>query len=176
MFSHRPKLSAIACILALAALVRCLAILAWWLLNGDPSALHYPDTATYLAPARSLLEHGTFERDGSPEIIRGPGYPLLLTIGLAAGHVEAVTIGLQLLLSVATVYVIYHCALSLSEGQARVALIAAALYAVEPLSVVHSCLLLTETLFTFLIASFLGALFNSSSAIRSAGCCLRPCC
>jgi 4-amino-4-deoxy-L-arabinose transferase-like glycosyltransferase len=160
MFNKRPKLPAIAGILALAALLRCLVILAWFLLNGNTEALHYPDTATYLAPAQSLLDHGTLERNGSPEIIRGPGYPLLLTLGLAAGHVEAVTVLLQMLLSVATVYLVYRCALELANGQTRLALAAAALYAVEPLSVVYSCLLLTETLFTFLIASFLFALIH----------------
>ena len=160
MFDKRPKLPAIAGILALAALVRCLAILAWFLLSGDPQALHYLDTATYLAPAQSLLEHGTFERDSLPEIIRGPGYPLLLTLGLAARHVEAVTVALQILLSTATVYLIYRCALVLADGQTRLALLAAAFYAVEPLSVVYSCTLLTETLFTFLIVSFLLALIH----------------
>jgi len=114
----------------------------------------------HLVPAQSLLEQGTFRHNGLPEIIRGPGYPLLLTLGLAAGHVEAVTVALQILLSVATVYVIYRCALLLADGQTRIALLAAALYAVEPLSVVHSCLLLSETLFTFLIASFLLALIH----------------
>ena len=160
MINFRQRLPVIAGILALAALLRCLAILAWFLLNGDTEALHYPDSATYLAPAQSLLEHGTLERNGSPEIIRGPGYPLLLTLGLAAGHVEAVTVALQILFSVATVYLIYRSALELADGQTRTALIAAAFYAVEPLSVVYCCFVLTETLFTFLIASFLFALIH----------------
>lgn len=160
MLNPVKKLPAIACILGLAAAVRILAILAWFLLSGDPAAFHYPDTATYLAPAQSLIEHGTLERNGSPEIIRGPGYPLLLTLGLAAGHVEAVTVALQILLSVATVYLLYRCALELTDGRAQVALLAAAFYALEPLSVVYSCLLLTETLFAFLIASFLLALIH----------------
>lgn len=48
----------------------------------------------------------------------------------------------------------------MADGQTRIALLAAALYAIEPLSVVYSCLMLSETLFTFLIASFLPALIH----------------
>jgi 4-amino-4-deoxy-L-arabinose transferase-like glycosyltransferase len=154
VLNERRRVPAIALILGLALLLRCLLVLTWFVLDGDRLALHYPDTATYLAPAHSLLANGTFERDASPEIIRGPGYPLLLSLGLAVGSVEGVTISLQILLSVATVYLIYRCALTI-DPRMKVALLAATLYAIEPLSVMYCCFLLTETLFTFLLVGFL---------------------
>src|SRR5690349_19873741 len=81
-------------------------------------------------------------RGGEPEIGRGPGYPLLLALGLVLGHVTAMTIVLQMVLSVASVYLVCRLALSVTED-AKVARIAATLYAVEPLSVMYCGFLLS---------------------------------
>jgi hypothetical protein len=67
--------------------------------NHGFSGFHFRDTIEYLAPARELLSYGTFTVDKIADIIRTPGYPLLLTIGLCVGKVEIVTILLQILLS-----------------------------------------------------------------------------
>ena len=41
----------------------------------------YPDSETYIAPAEALLESGRFlNRDGTPETVRTPGYPLLIAL------------------------------------------------------------------------------------------------
>src|ERR1700736_4611992 len=46
--------------------------------NGD---FYYPDSFTYLAPARSLLHGlGFVDASGSIETLRTPGYPLLLAL------------------------------------------------------------------------------------------------
>lgn len=60
--------------------------------------LHAPDTSGYLEPAAEMLSAGTFTRGGKPEIVRTPGYPLLLLPGLLVDRVEDVTVLLQALL------------------------------------------------------------------------------
>src|SRR5687768_13691606 len=56
-------------------------------LRQDPKELvHvYSDARSYLGPATTLLDHGTFVNNhGKPEIQRTPGYPLLLAGIMAA--------------------------------------------------------------------------------------------
>ena len=46
--------------------------------NGD---YFYPDSFTYLAPAKMLLSgHGFATKPGVPEVLRTPVYPLLLAL------------------------------------------------------------------------------------------------
>ena len=130
--------------------VRSLLALSAWVVARDPMAFHQPDTASYLAPARELLSAGTFSTHGEAELVRTPGYALLLIPGIWLGHSEAVTIALQIALSALTVIGVFMLSQRIL-GDRRLALIAAAFYGLEPLSVTYSALLLTETLFTFLI-------------------------
>jgi len=141
---------ALAWILAIAVVVRVLFAIGAWLVATDVTVFHVSDTGTYIAPARELLTNGTFTRGGRPELVRTPGYPLLLVPGIWLGRVEATTITLQIVLSVLTVAGVYVLGRRLCASR-RVALVAAALYAVEPLSVIYSSMLVTETLFTFLV-------------------------
>ena len=76
------------------------------------------NTHSYVAPAQSLLADGTFSRDGTPEIVRTPGYPLLLAIGLLSGHAELVTVGLHIILSVASIALVYGLAWELTANSA----------------------------------------------------------
>ena len=141
-------------ILLLALLLRVALFAAAWHNAPDLHTLVAIDTISYAAPAESLLADGTFSRDGAPEIVRTPGYPLLLTVGLLLGHVELVTIALQIILSVASVALIYDLAWELTASSSA-ALAASALAALEPLSIIFTVHLLSETLFAFLLlASF----------------------
>lgn len=137
--------------IVLAAIVlRGVFALGAWLVTRDPAAFYEPDTASYLTPARELLSAGSFTVNGQPELLRTPGYPLLLVPGVWLGHVEVVTIGLQVLLSAMTVVGVF----SLTQrvfGDRRLAVLAAVFYSFEPLSIIYSALLLTETLFTCLV-------------------------
>lgn len=109
-----------------------------------------PDSFGYLRVAEQLTSTGRFAVDGAPEIVRTPGYPLLLAIGVLARRVDAVTIGLQIGLSCLTVWLVFRIGL-LSFAERRASLAAAALLACEPLSVLYASKLLSETLFTALI-------------------------
>jgi 4-amino-4-deoxy-L-arabinose transferase-like glycosyltransferase len=133
-------------VLVLALLLRALLPIAGYLYTRDVTIVYTPDTASYLVPAGELIAHHRFFSDGAPEIVRTPGYPLLLTAGLLLGHLELVTIVLQILLSCFTVFMVYETACEMFEDE-RIALIGAALYALEPLSILFSSLLASETLF-----------------------------
>jgi 4-amino-4-deoxy-L-arabinose transferase-like glycosyltransferase len=101
--------------------------------------------------ARNLAAEGTFARGGRPEVMRTPGYPLFLVPGVLAGRVEVVAIALQVALSAATAAATYLLARALF-GERRGALAGAAFFALEPVAVAHSVLLLSETLYAALAA------------------------
>ncbi len=117
---------------------------------GDASQLYSPDTYTYVQPAAEWLATGKFAVNGNPEIIRTPGYAALLIPGILLNNLELITVALQILLSCATAYGIYRIGLLIFRRPAP-ALLGAALYALEPLSILYSSKLLTETLNTALV-------------------------
>jgi hypothetical protein len=112
------------------------------------------DTLSYINPAKNLIELGQFSNGGKPEILRTPGYSLFLIPGIISGHIYFVTIFLQIVLSCCTVYLIYKIAL-IAFDRSRSAIFCALLYAIDPLSVMFSTLIMSETLFTTLITLFL---------------------
>jgi 4-amino-4-deoxy-L-arabinose transferase-like glycosyltransferase len=144
--SSAQRLS-LARILVFAVVVRASVVLSAWWITGGVKAFHSLDTEGYVAPARELLTHGTFTVHGQPELIRTPGYPLLLAIGIILGHLEGVTIAIQIVISALTVAGVYVLVDRLVDDN-RTALLAAALYSIEPLSILYSAMLLTETFFT----------------------------
>ena len=127
---------------------------------AGPEAFEARDTSSYRQPAAELVRTGAFARGGAPEIVRTPGYPLLLVPGLLLGPVAAVTVALQALLGMATVYVVYAVARRLAPSAPVAAQAAALLCAVEPLSVLYAAKLLSETLFAFAVAAVLWALLT----------------
>ena len=107
-------------ILLLGLVVRLGLFAGVWYCCPSLSTTHGDDTLSYLGPARSLIESGQYNGPDGPELLRTPGYPLLLTAGIAAGHVEVVTVALQILLGLISVAVIYRLtrALTGSRGAA----------------------------------------------------------
>lgn len=150
MFMYRSIKS----IVLFAFFLRIALPLAAILLHNDKSIFYSPDTLTYLKPAEEIINTGHFSTDGSPEIVRTPGYPLFLILGLLTKNSEITIIFLQIIISCTTVYLIYRISLLLFEKE-RIALFSAALYAIEPLSILYASKILTETLFTFFIVLFL---------------------
>ncbi len=143
-----------------------------------------PDTRSYVEPARSLLASGALDSDGAPELVRTPGYPLLLAVGERLGVLAPVTLALQVALGVLTVWMVARLAREIG-ARARVARLAAALYAVEPLSLSLTGKLLTETLFTAVLVAMLlvlarwarggrTRLLAAAGALLAAACFVRP--
>jgi 4-amino-4-deoxy-L-arabinose transferase-like glycosyltransferase len=138
----------LAAVIALGAALR-LALFLWsWHQSPDLATMHSPDAAAYVKPAEALLHQGRFYVDNQPEVFHTPGYPLLLLPGVAAGQVELVTFCIQWIMSVATIWLVYQMALELF-GDRRAAFGAGLLMAIEPLAVIYTSALLSETLFTF---------------------------
>jgi len=136
-------------VLSLALCLRLMLPLLGLLYTHDIKIFSSVDTWSFVVPAQELINHHRFFMHGAPEIIRTPGYPLLLTVGLLAGQLELVTLLLQVLISCFTVYMVYQTASVLFKRE-TVAIVAAALYAVEPLSIRYTSTLVTETLFSAL--------------------------
>jgi hypothetical protein len=126
-----------------AAVVR-LALLVVTLARNGTSALIQLDSATYLEPGRNLLLHGRFVVDGIPDLLRTPGYPLFLAITSLAGLTAAAVV--NVILSVFSVFLVWRLGRVVS-GEDRIALCAAWIFAFEPMSVVHSVCLASDTLF-----------------------------
>jgi hypothetical protein len=137
-------------VLGLALLLRALLPIVGYCYTHDVTIFDTPDTESYVAPARELVVHQRFFSDGSPEIIRTPGYPLLLTVGLLLGRRVVATITLQILLSCFTVFMVYRTAVLLFDNE-EMAVIAAGLYAIDPLSILFASQLAAETLFTAVV-------------------------
>jgi hypothetical protein len=137
-------------VLALALFLRTLLPLLGYWHTHDVTIFYTPDTDSYIVPARELIAHHRFFSDGTPEILRTPGYPSLLAAGLLLGRLELVTITLQILLNCFTVFMVYRTACLLFERE-DLAVIAAGLYAIDPLSILFASLLSAETLFTAIV-------------------------
>jgi 4-amino-4-deoxy-L-arabinose transferase-like glycosyltransferase len=121
-----------------------------------PHALE-ADPDGYRRLAENLYEHGTFGYGDQPTAYRPPLYPLVLAPWMALGSWSTVAIGiLHVVLGIATVAGVVR--LSRQWGLERYALLAGALVAVDPVSVWHSTLVMTETLATFLTVLALSAL------------------
>jgi 4-amino-4-deoxy-L-arabinose transferase-like glycosyltransferase len=116
----------------------------------DKNVFCTTDTSGYLQPAMNLISSGQYIVDGLPEIFRPPGYPVFLIPGLLLGRPELLTIACQIILSCLTVFLVYKIALTLFE-RTDVAIAAAGLYGLEPLSVVYTSLIMAETLFAFMM-------------------------
>jgi hypothetical protein len=129
-------------------------------ISKDVLIFHGADTLSYIKPATSLIQSGKFFTDGLPDIVRPPGYPLFLIPGLLLGHVEIITIILQIIVSCWTVYLIYKISLIIFNHNQKIAIFCALLYAVEPVSIVMSLKIMSETLFTCLLITFLYYFIN----------------
>ncbi len=144
-----------------AVILRAAFAIGTWLVTRDPDVFYTIDTSSYLVPARELLTHGTFTMpNGQPDLLRTPGYPLFLLPGIWFGHPVVTTIATQIALSAATVAGVFVLSRQLF-ADSRVALAAAALYALEPLSVMYCSILMSETLFATIVVWALVLLVDS---------------
>lgn len=113
----------------------------WW--GGDSPA--------YLAIAKNLFFHHSFsETYGVPTASRPPLYPFFIAaFGWTDGVQVSAVLGAQIVLGAATVVLVYLIA---SERFSHtVALVAALIMTLAPMTNKYTAVILTETLFTFLI-------------------------
>ena len=117
-------------------------------LESDPDAYH--------SLAENLWGQGVFGHGEHPTAYRPPLYPLVIAPLLALDEWSTAAIGvLHVLLGMAAVVLVYH--LGYRWGLDRLSVVSAALVAIDPLLLMQSTLVMTETLATFLaIAALLG--------------------
>ena len=157
---HRSNRLALAAILAGAVAARLA------LMFHGLGTLDDPDR--YLVLARSLAEGRGFSADGKPTAFRPPLYPILLTPLAKLGRPALPwgVGGLHLALGVGTVLLVHGTGGRWGLSEAR-RLIASAIVAFDPVLVMHSRSVMTETLAAFLVALTLAAvsLAGTSGAI-----------
>ena len=144
-----PTGRALLAVLLFAVAIRAVYVLGAWLVSGE-SVFYEQDTGTYIEPARELITHGAFARGGQPELQRTPGYSVFLVPAVLTGHLTLAVLVSNIVLSTLTVLGTYLLGCRLL-GDTRMAVVAAALYAVEPLSLVSTAMIASETLFTAMV-------------------------
>lgn len=110
------------------------------------------DTASYLAPGLNLLWQGRFTTAGLPEIDRTPGYPLFLAVTSGAG--PAVAVLAQIVLGLLAIVLAARLAEAVFARR-TVTVATAWLMAFDPVAVIYSVRLLSETLFLVFFLIFL---------------------
>lgn len=158
MAAERPA-RAVAALAAATVLLRVGAVLA---IGGEnPGRLVRPDTPGYVEPARALLSTGGFAESPSrtdvPETVRTPGYPLFLAavMGVGAGVPVGVSLA-QALLAGGTLLLVYG--IGRAVGDVETGLLAAVLYATDLVVFAHDLFVVSEGLFTLLLAGSVLAL------------------
>ena len=135
-------------------------VFAFGSLEADPDA--------YRILAENLLLHGTFGGEDLPTAYRPPLYPLVLTGCICFGQYANLAIAaLHLVLGLATVSLVYH--LGRRWGLGGYALPAAMLTACDPLLLIQSTLVMTETLAALLVVVTLVCLSSFHAASSHAG-------
>lgn len=145
---------AVVWIILIGLLLRVTIPLLAFFISNDVRNFHGIDTHSYIDCGISLADKGVFARQGVPETFRTPGYPFLLLPGILSGSLEPVTLAIQVVLGCLTIYLVFRISLLLFET-AGPALWAAAFLAVEPLTVITTSVLHTETLFAAYLALLL---------------------
>jgi len=113
--------------------------------NGD---FTFPDSITYLTPAKSLLHaRGFLDDTGRPDALRTPIYPLFLIPFVAMTNELAPIVAVQHLINVALAMAIYLFVRRRLQSR-FVALLAAIVFAVDTPSIHYANKVLSETLFT----------------------------
>ena len=147
-------------VLTVALLARLLVPIVATVVHDVGSLLEaHADSPPYLGLAESLTG-GHFTRNGAPEVLRTPGYPLFVALGVFIGHPIGLTILLQVILGSLAAVTVYALAEDTTASlgyrdSRRVALLAGLFYALDPLSIIHSSFVLSETLFTTLLLAHL---------------------
>ena len=124
---------------------------------GSPERFWSQDDLDYLGIATHL--HASYVADAGvwfdAGLRRPPVYPLFVRLVFEVfGQHYAAVVAVQLVLGVATIGLVFWLAgLMLSR---RLALVAAALLAIDPASVIFTNLMLTETVFAFLLTAAIG--------------------
>jgi len=144
-------------VIASSALILRVALFGFGLFNaGTEYFFSFDDALGYVEPAKNLIEGRGYSVDYYgvmyPEVGRTPGYPLLIAASLALSKSFLPLIILQLVIGSMLPILAYYLALHIFENR-HAAMAAAVFFALDPLIIALSTLLMTEIIF---MALFLG--------------------
>jgi 4-amino-4-deoxy-L-arabinose transferase-like glycosyltransferase len=120
------------------------------------------DTTSYLNPGRNMILYGVFATAGAPEIDRTPGYPLFAEITGMAWDNVSLAVTAQIALSLISLLLVRRIADRIFPNR-NAGIVAAWLYAIEPLSIVYMARLMPETLFVLLLLLAIGRILDFQS-------------
>lgn len=150
------------------ALIAPRAFLVWNAFTSPERSL-LTDSAGYLELAGTLREEGRFHASEHEESLRTPGYPAFLAVvQLALGEKPGFVILVQVLLTLATAWLIYRSGSRM--GGRAVGRIAVWLYALSPNALFWAGTIMTETFFAFWLALALALLAESIERGRWVAC------
>lgn len=135
--------------------------------NSNPQSIEINDTVRYESPALNLLHNGSLAIDpysiNTSSLSTTPGYSLFIAgIYTLLGEDRYPLVIAQILASSLTILIIFFIAEKLWTRP--IALIASTLMAVEPLQILYSQIIISETLFTlFITFSVLSIIYLFSS-------------
>jgi 4-amino-4-deoxy-L-arabinose transferase-like glycosyltransferase len=118
------------------------------------------DTTMYDEAARCLIDHGVFARESqegtfSPETFRTPGYPLFLGVLHYLLKIPfSGVIVIQILLTILIAFITYRTAMNINPNLGYLSFL---IVLFDPPVTIFSLMLLTETLFLFIISLFMAA-------------------
>jgi 4-amino-4-deoxy-L-arabinose transferase-like glycosyltransferase len=109
------------------------------------------DSLEYLQIASGIVTRGRFTGDGAVlSSYRPPVYPALLAVAsFLTGHPVATVLGLQAILGAASVVLLFR--ITCEYCSRRCGLLAAGMLAVAPMTARYAAVLLTETIFVFIV-------------------------
>ncbi|BBM83786.1 ArnT family glycosyltransferase [Candidatus Uabimicrobium amorphum] len=126
----------------------------------SPDHFVFPDSTSYDQIAKNILSGKGFIENPNSQAVRPPVYPLFLAL-IYLFNSDLVTIKIvQAVIGSCSVFLVFFLAHLLLHN-VRVALIAAFLFAIDPLQIAFCSLALSETLFCFLFLMILISLFKT---------------
>lgn len=131
-------------LLVLVSVLRALFAVVVWSRNG-PAGFLSPDSLSYIELSRSLW-HGTFGANGHPELLRTPGYPLLLMPSVAFSRFWIPALVENIALAALSAWLIWKIT-GLFTSRTTARLLAVGIYCIEPVGFLYSMKILSDTLF-----------------------------
>jgi len=145
-----PYWKSVHAVFLLALLLR-LFFAAGGLAHPEENRFSRPDTPTFLAPSRSLLENGEYRSaEGHLTAYRTPGFPVLLMCLRPFGDESKLFPLVLILLGSLTVFPVYFACRKLAPPGASA--LSALLFALNPTAIANAPLLLSDTFFALFAA------------------------
>jgi len=121
-----------------------------WNTDIEQNRIIRSDAIGYHELAISILNDFTFELNGQKNSFRTPGYPVFLAIIYSIFGVKPyIVLIFQIIINIFSILIVYQISKNLFNKE--IALISSFLFSIDPHTILYTCELFTETLFTFIV-------------------------